>query len=152
MTDPHLFREELIVMRPVMTRCSLQSQTGDFLTSAAAQREVELKRQWMDVKTLEEAREAAHRAEVEARLNRQELSKIQMEAERDQDLVDWDENDPENPQLCESFLIPSNASLTYFRFLQTQAGHHRVMLPLDYQCYIRIFCSIFCCKGHCRAV
>lgn len=90
-------------MRPVMTRCSLQSQSGDYLTPSAAKREVELKRHWIEVTRLEEAREAAHRVEVEASLNRQELAEIQMEAEPDKDLVNWEENDPDNPQNCGCF-------------------------------------------------
>lgn len=82
-----------------MTRCSLQSQYGgDFLTNAAAKREFEFKRQWLEAKREEDTQEADDRADLEARLQRKEFAQREIDEEFDPNLVTWDKDDPGNPQ------------------------------------------------------
>lgn len=118
MTEPYRFQDERHILRPVLTNCSVQSQSGDFLTRAAAKREVELKLQWVEAKQIEAARGAEVRGDVESRLKRERLTPMEPTEQPDSNLVDWEPNDPENPQNCGSFLVRGKYDLNYFSSFQ----------------------------------
>ncbi|GJJ05823.1 hypothetical protein Clacol_000010 [Clathrus columnatus] len=77
------------------------SSVGEFLSRGDVDRECRLKQRWLDAKRAEEARRAEYCAEVRARLEQEEEAKRLSATEAsvpDPNLIEWEENDPDNPQ------------------------------------------------------
>lgn len=140
---------------------SSASSVGEFLSRADTNRECAFKKKWLEAKRDEEVSRTRYCSEAAARMQGEDKKRRAEEEERhriqrpDPNLVQWDENDPENPQQRENspvFLFLSYPPNYYFSIISTKSIHHSALLRLNNQRHFRVICPLYNCPVTFRGV